>query len=144
MDAKELIKLRKEAEKAVSDMPEGELKVKAFEVILSRLLQPPQNIQARKEVITSEKSEAIERKGSTKGHNEQSSAGRILVLKEEKFFESQKSISEVKQELSAYGWHYPITTLSGVLQELVKKRELRRIKVKKSGNKVGVWKYSNP
>ena len=38
MDAKRLIDLRKAAERAVAEMPDGELKVKAFEVILAHLL----------------------------------------------------------------------------------------------------------
>lgn len=38
MDAKKLVQLRKQAEKAVEDMSAGELKVKAFEVILENLL----------------------------------------------------------------------------------------------------------
>jgi hypothetical protein len=38
MDAKKLIDHRKQAEKAVAGMADGELKVKAFEVILGHLL----------------------------------------------------------------------------------------------------------
>ena len=40
MDAKKLIELRKQAEKAVEDMQDGEFKLKAFEVILNHLLSP--------------------------------------------------------------------------------------------------------
>ncbi len=36
--SKELIEIRKQAEAAVHDMPEGELKTKAFETILTHLL----------------------------------------------------------------------------------------------------------
>ena len=38
MDVKQLIQLRKEAEKAVAEMPEGDIKIKAFEVILNHLI----------------------------------------------------------------------------------------------------------
>jgi hypothetical protein len=41
MDTKKLVALRKEAEKAIAEMPDGDLKVKAFEVILGHLLGPP-------------------------------------------------------------------------------------------------------
>lgn len=42
MDTKTLLELRKKAEKAVADMSDGPLKVKAFEVILANLLTGPQ------------------------------------------------------------------------------------------------------
>jgi hypothetical protein len=41
MNAKKLVELRQAAEKAVADMPDGELKVKAFEVILGHMIETP-------------------------------------------------------------------------------------------------------
>jgi hypothetical protein len=38
MDTKKIVSARKEAEKAIAGMPDGDLKVKAFEVILGHLL----------------------------------------------------------------------------------------------------------
>jgi hypothetical protein len=73
---------------------------------------------------------------------DETTAGRILVLKDEEFFKSQRSIAEIREELQAHGWHYPATTLSGELIKLVQRRRLRRQKVKE-GNKT-IWKYSNP
>ncbi len=139
MDPKKLIELRKQAEHAVSEMPDGELKVKAFEVILSHLLAdgPPRPVP---------KSTQAEVDASAAGRREGKSArsinSRILVLRDEGYFKTQKAIGEVREELKAHGWHYPLTTLSGRLQALVQQRQLRRERV--SQGKKKIWKYSNP
>jgi len=137
MNAKRLVEVRQAAEKAVSDMPDGELKVKAFEVILGHMMQEldapakPAHRAAK----------AASASGKTKEKaNTKSSVGRILVLREEGFFNSPKSIAEVCDELASNGWHYPQTSLSGPLQTLVQRRELRR-KSGTKGNKK-VWLYS--
>lgn len=138
MDAKKLIDLRKQAEKAVSDMPDGEVKVKAFEVILSHLLSGSEKPRKSAEdtVVKPTKKQKAEtaQAGSIRG--------RILVLRDEDFFKNQKTISEVREELRAHGWHYPLTTLSGSLQALVQQRKLRRERAKQGKKKI--WKYSNP
>jgi len=59
----------------------------------------------------------------------------ILELKEEKFFNSPKSLVEIKNALSENGGIYEVTTLSASLIRLVRKRTLGRIK---QDNK---WKY---
>jgi hypothetical protein len=64
------------------------------------------------------------------------------VLRDEGFFKTQKAIGEVREELKAHGWHYPLTTLSGRLQALVQQRQLRRERGVQGKKKV--WKYSNP
>jgi hypothetical protein len=67
--------------------------------------------------------------------------GRVLSLKTDGFFKSQQTLSAVRDELRRRGWHYPVTSLSGPLQLLVRQRELRREQIK-DGNKK-IWKYSN-
>jgi hypothetical protein len=131
MNAKELINIRREAEKAVSEMPQGELKIKAFEVMLKHLL-------TIKGGIVSENSKAPPRRAKVVG----SRIERILTLKNEDYFREQRTIGEVREELAARGWHYPLTALSGPLQGLVQRRELRRQKMTQGKKKV--WKYSNP
>jgi len=138
MDAKRLIDLRKQAEKAVAEMPDGELKVKAFEVILSHLLGES-GVSATSPTLGEVRSKPKGGKQETPGS---SASGRILVLKDEGFFKSQKAIAEVREELKAHGWHYPLTTLSGRLQALVQQRKLRRERAKQGKKKI--WKYSNP
>jgi len=143
MDAKRLVEIRKQAEQAVAEMPDGELKVKAFEVVLTHLLEASQMAPA----TTSERAAVPKPSGgkiSATIGGLRSLSGRILVLKDEGFFNKQRTISEVREELSAHGWHYPLTTLSGALQALVRppKNQLRRVRVQQGKRKI--WKYSNP
>jgi len=141
MDTQQLIAARKEAEKAIAEMPDGELKVKAFEVILNHLLGTSGS--TTKQVPTSkETSDEVKPARAKKGKAAKSAATRILVLREEGFFGSQRSMSEIAAELAAHGWHYPLTSLSGTLQGLTQRREVRRVRVNKGTKKV--WLYSEP
>jgi hypothetical protein len=139
MNAKTIVTVRKQAEEAVADMNEGPLKTKAFEVILDRLLG---------ESETERKFSVVSPPGSSpKGpevapRSPNSTTDRLVLLKDEGFFEEQRSIGEVRDKLASRGWHYPMTSLSGPLQKLVQRGVLRRMKVKESGK--DVWKYSLP
>jgi hypothetical protein len=139
MDAKILIELRKQAEKSVAEMPDGELKLKAFEVILGHLLaseQPkPTHMNPAPQTKAAKQKAEVDIDAETRD-------GRILVLKEEGYFKTPKSIGLIREELQAHGWHYPVTALSGPLMTLVQKRKLRRQK-DKIGNKK-LWVYTNP
>lgn len=59
----------------------------------------------------------------------------IIGLRERGFFAKPKSLSEVSAALEEEGFLYPVTTLSGVVLGLVKKKELRRKKID------GKWAY---
>ena len=132
-----LVELRKQAEQAVHDMPEGPLKVKAFETILAHLLSG--NVGKSGDENGKPKS----KKGETGADAPPKSLSeRILSLKGEGFFGSQKSIAEIRQGLKKNGWNYPVTSLSGPLQSLVQKKELRRERVDEDEGRKG-WKYSN-
>jgi hypothetical protein len=129
-----LVLARKRAERAVEGMADGPLKIAAFQAILTKLL------------AESDPGEQVQR-GSVKapvGRVEQPDTltGRILVIRSEGFFKTQRSLGEVREALGSRGWHYPLTTLSGVMQRLVRQRQLRRERGA-AGNK-NVWKYSNP
>jgi len=137
MDTKTLVQLRRQAEKAVEDMPDGSLKVKAFEVILSSLLGGSAQVESTKSEAPISRVKTEKRDAPTK-----TLSGRILVLKDEGFFKTQQSIGKVREELKAHGWHYPVTTLSGALQNLVRSRQLRRERAAEGKKKL--WKYSNP
>lgn len=50
----------------------------------------------------------------------------IIELVSEGFFDKSKTLAEVQDRLAAKGIIKPITTLSGVMQDLVKKRILSR------------------
>lgn len=142
MDARKIIELRKQAERAVAEMPDGDLKVKAFEVILGHLLSGTGPSAPK-----TEGAQASARRSRPAGATREASparsiSGRILVLRDEGFFKNQKTIGEVREELRAHGWHYPLTTLSGRLQGLVQQRKLRRERATQGNKKL--WKYSNP
>lgn len=139
MDAKKLIELRKQAEKSVAEMPDGELKLKAFEVILSHLLAAGQPKEDRE---PSSQTKAKKKERAEAEIETETATGRILVLRDEGFFKTPRAMGQVREELQAHGWHYPLTSLSGEMISLVQKRKLRRQK-DKVGNKK-LWLYTNP
>ena len=127
-----LIVARKKAEHAVEGMPDGPLKIAAFQTILAKLLaesDPTEPSTSGKAVVN-------------KVSLPDTLSGRMLAIRSEGFFKSQRSLKEVREALGSRGWHYPLTTLSGAMQALVRQRQLRRERVA-VGNKQ-VWKYSNP
>jgi hypothetical protein len=137
MDEKFLKEARLKAERVVEDMPEGDLKLKTFEITLNHLLSSG-GVESNGKSRTAKKggpSLSAPRKANTLSE-------RILMLQSEGFFNTPQTIGAVREGLQIYGWHYPVTTLSGTLQSLVQKRKLRRERVKE--NKKIVWKYSNP
>jgi hypothetical protein len=129
-----LVSARKRAERAVEGMADGPLKLAAFQAILAKLLtesDPAEQIQRVPVKAMDSRSEQPE-----------TLTGRILAIKAEGFFKVQRSLGEIRESLGSRGWHYPLTTLSGVMQALVRRRQLRRERTA-VGNKQ-VWKYSNP
>jgi hypothetical protein len=132
-----LIEARKQAEAAVAEMADGDLKVKAFEVILVHVLASTASTPPASEVAkptTASKPSSSRVPGTAKS--------RILLLKDEGFFSRARSMADINHELKAHGWIHPNTALSGPLQGLVQERRLRRLKGK-SGKKT-VWTYVNP
>ena len=128
-----LIAARKRAERAVEGMADGPLKVAAFQTILGKLLTEshPAEVQGMPVKASADRSE-----------QPSTLTARILAIRSEGFFKTQRSLGEVRENLGSRGWHYPLTTLSGVMQALVRRRDLRREHVA-AGSKQ-VWKYSNP
>ncbi len=137
MEYEKLRELRREAEAAVADMKDAALKTKAFEVILEHLLGSSEG--SSPESISKSTNRAMK---GTIATSESSVTGRILLLKDEGFFTSQRTIGEIRQELAAHGWHYEPSNLSGKLQALVGSRKLRRMKANEGNRKI--WKYSEP
>lgn len=138
MDTQGLVKARKEAEKVVAEMPDGDLKLKAFEVILGKLLEDG-NL-GRKDPAAGGSKSRHEPRNIKNGLIAKSAPARILVLRNDGFFKNQRSIAEILEELARHGWHYPRTSLSGPLQKLTQQRELRRVKSTK--NEKNGWLYS--
>src|ERR1700694_1226124 len=123
MNVKTIVGVRKQAEEAVADMSEGPLKTKAFEVILDRLLVDREN---ESKPTTPSPPPASKNDPEVTRPNSTSSTDRILLLKDEGFFQEQRTIGEVREKLASRGWHYPVTSLSGPLQTLVQRALLRR------------------
>src|SRR5438270_10710280 len=69
-------------------------------------------------------------------------SSRVLLLREEGFLDQEKSLGEIREELRVRGWVYPITSLSGTVQTLVQRRELRRA-LGSNGTKK-VYRYVRP
>jgi hypothetical protein len=75
-------------------------------------------------------------KAGKKAEKKRDSAADLIVqLRDDGFFEKAKSLGEVADALEEKGFLYPVTTLSGVVLGLLKKRELRRKKHE------GKWVY---
>lgn len=142
MGTRELIDIRRQAEKVVSDMPDGELKLKAFEVILDNLLHAQERAASGGGIISPIPVRQGKKQHAKRVGTATSTTDRILVLKSDGFFNRLRTIGEVREQLASHGWHYPATALSGPLQELVQRRELRRQRMPEGKRKV--WKYSNP
>jgi len=128
-----LVRTRKRAEQAVAGMPEGPLKIAAFQTILAKLLADADSAEEAERPPTNAPS-------GTK-RQPRTLIERILVIKSEGFFKLQRSLSDAREALGSRGWHYPLTTLSGAMQALVRRRELRRERV--IAGKKRVWMYSN-
>jgi hypothetical protein len=129
-----LVRARKRAERAVEDMDEGPLKVAAFEAILTKLLNDPD--------LRGQTLQDTARARTGKEAQPGTLSGRILAIGSEGFFKTQRSLGEIREALGSRGWHYPLSTMSGTMQGLVRQRRLRRERVDE-GKKI-VWKYSNP
>ena len=137
MDDKTLIAIRKRAEVVVKGMPKGDERLEAFKIVFNRLLSESPGPTAEgphKPTKGKTSSRQTEKKPTI--------PGRILSLKDEGFFGKQRTLSDVQQELKNKGWPYTQPNLSGPLQKLARKKELRRIPVK--DGKKSVYKYTNP
>lgn len=80
----------------------------------------------------------VQRKGpseSKRGKHLPSMRDGILELKEEGFFNKPKGLADIKEKLASLGMIYPVTSLSGTVLSLVKRRALGRVKEK------GRWCY---
>lgn len=63
----------------------------------------------------------------------------LLMLKEEGFFGSPRSLPEIRKKLKEFAIHYPSTTFPSYLNKLVRERTIRRFKERR--NKGEVWVY---
>ncbi len=128
-----LVLARKKAERAVAGMEEGPLKVAAFQTILSKLLTDADSAAPNRPELVSP---------GRREKRPNTLSGRVLALRSEGFFKVQQGLGDVREGLRSKGFHYPLSTLSGLMQGLVRARLLRRERVTVEGKRV--WKYANP
>ena len=103
--------------------------------LLQRFSQPDTGTDTRPKSRTKAKGKSVSkksRKASRKGPT-----GLILALRDDDFFKSRKTLSDIQKKLEERGHIYAQTSLSPVLVRLVRKKELRRLKEKKG------WAYVN-
>jgi hypothetical protein len=131
MKGEEIIRARKAAEASVADMPEGDLKVAAFQTILSQLLQ-----QGRELLDAGPIARPKERRKAPSG-----TTSRLISLIDEGVFAERRSLTAIREILAQRGWHYRLEDLGTPLTRLVRRKHLRRIQVTESGKKL--WHYSN-
>ena len=75
-------------------------------------------------------------KGAKKDAKQRDSAADLIVeLREQGFFDKPKALSDISTKLEEQGHLYAVTSLSGIVLGLVKKRHLRRKKLE------GKWVY---
>jgi hypothetical protein len=77
-------------------------------------------------VDQAKKAIARTRTAKTREKKREGAGDLIVELREAGFFEKPKTLGEVGHALEEKGYLYPVTSLSGVMLGLVKKRELRR------------------
>jgi hypothetical protein len=135
---------RQAAERAVEDMPDGPMKLKAFEVILNRMLSPAienspvASLRRPRKLAFAAKAKAVP--DVPADSPPKSSPERILALRDDNFFAEPKGLAEIRDALALRGWVYPLTSLSGRMQGLVQRRQLRRVQ----DGKKKTYRYVNP
>ena len=115
-----------QAEHAVSNVKDAELRRVAFERVLNDLLgnsdkasEPKSRAMGRSSTLASQKT-AAKKRGGPQAYVEE--------MIDDGFFKKPKTIAEVKAELENRGHHIPVTSLSGPMQKLCQKKLLRRQK----------------
>ncbi len=90
----------------------------------------------RTSVVDQAKKAIARTRTARKGEKKREGASDLIIeLREAGFFEKPKALGDIAGALEEKGYLYPVTSLSGVVLGLVKKRELRRKKHE------GKWVY---
>src|SRR6266404_341276 len=66
--------------------------------------------------------------GPVAGKNKGEIPQLVNSLKEEEFFKTPRGLGDIQKKLAELGHHYPVTTLSGAMQDQTRRRNLRRFK----------------
>jgi hypothetical protein len=135
--AEEIARLVEKAEAAVKAIHNPELQKVAFSKVLDSMLGPAAPTPAATNATSRTKSQpATPRKRSKSGPS-----AYLEELHADGFFQRPVGLGDVRQELRNRGHHIPVTTLSGPMQTLCKRKVLRRQKSLVNGKEAFV--YSN-
>jgi hypothetical protein len=115
-----------QAESAVANVKDAELRRVAFERVLNDLLSVEDEAPKEKPRTTARATKQATKKSS--GKKRGGPQGYVEEMVEDEFFKKPKTIAEVKAELENRGHHIPVTSLSGPMQKLCQKKVLRRQK----------------
>jgi membrane protein involved in colicin uptake len=125
--AKNYSELVAEAEQALQAVKDAELRRIAFQKVLEELLGGGSS-GGERQVRGNRRAKRVNSKSQSQ--RKQASAGPINYIREmidEGFFKkTPRTITETKVELQNHGHNLPVTSLSGPLQRLCQKKELRR------------------
>lgn len=136
MDVQRLIEIRKQAEEAVKDMPDGPLKTKAFEMIFNSLRADAMAPARKKRPKVAKKPKTA---AKARAPRKEGPKARIKQLKDEGFFDEPRYVQEVVTHLEeAKGFHHTNKEVGARLLDLVREQVLRRKKDDKA-----VYQYTN-
>lgn len=130
LNAETLLAIRRHAEDAVRDMPDGDIKTTAFAVLLWRLLCEPHGIPR-----SASRSRAMPRQLGAP-----SIGAQIVAMRDAGFFGEPRGIGEIREELAKRGRLCALTSLSGQLLRAIRRRDLSRRRIPEGVH--GEWKYS--
>jgi hypothetical protein len=134
--AKQFDEIVAQAEAAVANVKDAELRRVAFEKIMDALLSTGRPAEGASRKSRPSKRRAARSTPRAAGRARRGGPQAYLEeLATEGFFKKPKTISEVKAELENRGHHIPMTSLSGPLQKLCQRKTLRRQKTAGEGNK---------
>jgi len=105
----------------VSDFFQEPYRAKVFEIFFSFLLEN------NKREIVAQFSSSLDNKESKTKTSFKGLSGGIEFLIQESFFNTERTLKEIHDELIKNGYHYPKTSLPSVLISLVRKKQIARI-----------------
>lgn len=138
-----LIDIRKKAEAVVADMPDGPVKVAAFELAFTRLAETDEKTTSARKPRrgfrrggmgpSGDKGKKARKKGGPKAH-----IGELIA---EGFFEKGQTVGDVVHGLLVNGHKYPRADVSATLRRLTQEKKLRRKKDARGPGNKKVWAY---
>jgi hypothetical protein len=132
--AEDIARLIEKAESSVKSIRNPELQKIAFGKVLDSILGTASHAGTTVNPVVRGKVQTATRKKGRSGPS-----AYLEELQADGFFKRPVSLGEVRKELSNRGHHIPVTTLSGPMQNLCKRKVLRRQKSSANGREAFVY-----